>query len=316
MPNPASRPAGTNSASSSLAGRRRPSRSVPVFQAGQGAGLGPPAEIHRVDSSHPRVRLGPHAHRDLEILYFASAHGSHTVGPKQWPIRGGEIFLVPPGVPHDLTDMGDAVGWAVEFSPAALTSSSAGSLLLWRSNPLLSAFVVSETQSSASRVVVPDHRRQAWESLLLGMQGEAEARMPGHELTLSAYLSLVVVTVARLAGDFTGQLRLQDQPRLAEFFELVERRFREDLRLDDVARDLAMSGNYLTTLLTERTGRSFGQWITERRMAEARELLAGTDMPVQVVAARVGYDSPAYFSRRFTQVHGVPPRAWRRQVPF
>lgn len=286
-------------------------RRVPVFQARGYGALGPTTEIHHFDSTHPRVRVGAHAHTDLEILYFSQAAGSHRVGSRLWALRGGDIFVVPPGVPHDLTDMGDVSGWAIEFSPSALVSVSEESLLMWRANPLLSAFVASEHRSSASRITIPDHRRAAWEALLVGMQREAEERMQGYELAVASYLSLVMVTVARLAGDFTGQLRLQDQPLLAGCFETIERRFREDLRLDDVAAAVSVSGGYLTTIVKERTGRSVGEWITERRMAEARNLLRHTDMPADVIAPRIGYPDPAYFNRRFKQVHGMPPGAWR-----
>ena len=47
-------------------------------------------------------------------------------------------------------------------------------------------------------------------------------------------------------------------------------------------------------------------------MTEARRLLTGTDLPADVIARRVGFRDPTYFSRRFRQLHGAPPGAWRR----
>jgi AraC-like DNA-binding protein len=61
-----------------------------------------------------------------------------------------------------------------------------------------------------------------------------------------------------------------------------------------------------------RTGRTVGQWITERRMAEARRLLDGTDLTVAAVGARVGFRDPGYFVRTFRRAHGTAPQAWRR----
>ena len=54
------------------------------------------------------------------------------------------------------------------------------------------------------------------------------------------------------------------------------------------------------------------QWITERRMQEARRLLADTDLTVAEIAGRVGYREAGYFIRRFRTAHGVPPATWRR----
>jgi AraC-like DNA-binding protein len=60
-----------------------------------------------------------------------------------------------------------------------------------------------------------------------------------------------------------------------------------------------------------RTGRTVQEWIIERRMVEARELLAETDLPVGEVARRVGIPDAGYFSRLFSRAHGGTPRQWR-----
>jgi AraC family transcriptional regulator, transcriptional activator of pobA len=46
-------------------------------------------------------------------------------------------------------------------------------------------------------------------------------------------------------------------------------------------------------------------------MAEARTLLADTDLPIAEIAGRVGIGDPGYFSRLFGRTHGASPRAWR-----
>jgi hypothetical protein len=54
------------------------------------------------------------------------------------------------------------------------------------------------------------------------------------------------------------------------------------------------------------------EWISERRMAEARRLLVETDESVENIGARIGYDGPTYFARRFRISHREFPAAWRR----
>jgi AraC-like DNA-binding protein len=65
-------------------------------------------------------------------------------------------------------------------------------------------------------------------------------------------------------------------------------------------------------MVRRRTGRTVGDWITERRMVQARQLLTGTDLPVGEIARRVGLPDPGYFARVFRHSNGVTPRAWRR----
>jgi len=82
--------------------------------------------------------------------------------------------------------------------------------------------------------------------------------------------------------------------------------------ITDVAGAVGMSRGHLTTVVGRRTGRTVQQWITERRMREARRLLADTDLTVTEIAPRVGYREAGYFVRRFRTAHGVTPGAWRR----
>ena len=95
-------------------------------------------------------------------------------------------------------------------------------------------------------------------------------------------------------------------------FELVEARYHEPISLRDVAAAVGLTAGHLTTVIGRRTGRTVQQWITERRMREARRLLADTDLTVAEIAPRIGYREAGYFVRRFRATHGVTPGAWRR----
>lgn len=80
--------------------------------------------------------------------------------------------------------------------------------------------------------------------------------------------------------------------------------------LDAVAARLFLSTRTLKRRLHEQ-GTSFLRLLNETRHNDACELLARTDLPIQEVATRLGYENPANFSRAFTQAAGVPPSAYR-----
>ena len=60
---------------------------------------------------------------------------------------------------------------------------------------------------------------------------------------------------------------------------------------------------------------SFGlpphQYVLARRLAKARELLAGGDLPLGEVALMCGFASASHFSNRFRQAVGATPGAYR-----
>lgn len=59
-------------------------------------------------------------------------------------------------------------------------------------------------------------------------------------------------------------------------------------------------------------GRGPAEVLRDIRMERARRLLRDGELPVESIAARVGYRSAAAFSRAFAADHGVPPARWRR----
>ncbi|VBA35688.1 Arabinose operon regulatory protein [Mycobacterium innocens] len=143
------------------------------------------------------------------------------------------------------------------------------------------------------------------------IEAELTGRLEGYRKTGLAHLTLLLIDLARLADDVVVDLRRSGEPLLAEVFEVIDRRHAEPLSLRDVARELGMSPGHLTTVVRRRTGRTVGEWIVERRMAQARGLLADTDLPVSEVARRVGVGDPGYFSRLFSRTHCASPRQWR-----
>ena len=55
-----------------------------------------------------------------------------------------------------------------------------------------------------------------------------------------------------------------------------------------------------------------GRWVVRERVQASRELLAGSDLPIELVAERVGM-SAAGFRANFKQEIGISPAAYRRQ---
>jgi YesN/AraC family two-component response regulator len=106
-------------------------------------------------------------------------------------------------------------------------------------------------------------------------------------------------------------------PRLSEVFEFIEAHYHLQITLTDVAQAAGYSPPYLTTLVQEQTGRTVKQWITERRMVQARHLLTDTAQSIGQIAEAIGFRDASYFIRQFRQIHGVSPQVWRRseQMP-
>jgi AraC family transcriptional activator of pobA len=289
-----------------------PIRRVPIY------GLvtdpaGPRVVVRRIDHTHP-LPHSDHTHDFFVLAYFDQAAPTA-------PVRAGDLFVVAPGevVGAAAFALGDhglhgVSGWSVMFDAALLGAAPAASPLAWGTHPLLSPFVGGRRPGIARLFVAPA-ARAAWVARIAALEAELRERRGGHHAAATAHLTLLLVDVARLVDGVDGgvvtDLQLNREPLLGEVFAVIERRFTGPLSLRDVAKEVGISAGHLTTRVRERTGRTVLEWITERRLVEARRLLATTDAPVAAVAAAVGIPDPGYFARIFRRAHGVSPAAWR-----
>jgi AraC-like DNA-binding protein len=81
----------------------------------------------------------------------------------------------------------------------------------------------------------------------------------------------------------------------------------------DVAAAMCYSPHHLARVTRTMYGFSVRDLLLKRRMGAALDLLAHTTLPVADVAARVGFNDMAHFSRRFSAMMGSSPSQWRER---
>ncbi|MFI7642026.1 GlxA family transcriptional regulator [Nonomuraea sp. NPDC049400] len=84
------------------------------------------------------------------------------------------------------------------------------------------------------------------------------------------------------------------------------------LLLDDLASHAGMSRRTFTRHFRQEVGMSPGQWLTQQRVALARHLLETSDLPVDRIADRAGFGTPASLRQHLQAAVGVSPHAYRR----
>lgn len=92
---------------------------------------------------------------------------------------------------------------------------------------------------------------------------------------------------------------------------LVNRNPGMPFSVSEIAAAARMTPNHFSTLFRQCRGQNFLEYLTDRRVDLARELLRNLTLNIGEVAARCGYADPGYFARIFKQRTGVTPRVWR-----
>ncbi|HKS13843.1 MAG TPA: AraC family transcriptional regulator [Pseudomonas sp.] len=124
--------------------------------------------------------------------------------------------------------------------------------------------------------------------------------------------TLYAEPLRQLADGNAAQLSRRDA--LGRMSDYLRRNINDpDLCLHKVAAATYLSPTYLTHWLRKEIGKTFSELVLERRMHAARNYLLNGSRPVGEVARLCGFADEAYFSRRFRQMHGLPPGQFRRQ---
>lgn len=94
--------------------------------------------------------------------------------------------------------------------------------------------------------------------------------------------------------------------------QYVKTHLEEDLSLQKVARQMHFHPNYLSGKIKNKLGMSYTAFLVRQRMQLASELLRQTDLQVQTVAKKCGFNDSSYFNRVFRKEHGISPEQYRK----
>jgi two-component system response regulator YesN len=100
---------------------------------------------------------------------------------------------------------------------------------------------------------------------------------------------------------------------IAQVKDLIDRDYGKNLTLQEIARRVYLSINYLCTLFKQQTGMTVNDYLTRRRITEAKGLLAAQGLKLYEVAERVGYQDQKYFSKLFRRMTGHSPSEYRKE---
>lgn len=126
--------------------------------------------------------------------------------------------------------------------------------------------------------------------------------------------------LALLLLDYTGRpatLKLRGGLGPAQrrrVLERIEAQLADPLSVGQLAAELALSEYHFARMFRCSVGEAPHRWILRRRLARARELLAGGTLPLEAVAAATGFSHASHLLRHFRTVTGVTPNAYRQWV--
>ncbi len=118
--------------------------------------------------------------------------------------------------------------------------------------------------------------------------------------------STLVTTVA--ADQTAGGL---PECRLRRVAQYIQENLHREVRLAELGGLVHMSPYHFARLFKRSTGVSPHRFLIQRRLEEAKALLAAQTLPVAEIARSVGFRTASHFTATFRRATGITPSAYR-----
>ena len=248
-------------------------------------------------------RYETHDHSAVEILLTLEGMVTYTIEDKIYQVRKGEILIVPPDMLHSLS-MGEG---------------SSRYLFLFESDAIMA---MRDLKAMASYFHKPFHLRDGSDAhvrirelLLRAREAYEKREMMWNTMCYSCILRVYATLGQRYLSGIkprTGDnMRNMDSEVINAVMTYINNHYREELSLEDVARFAGFSRYYFSRSFKRQTGYSFKDYLCQKRLQVAMDLLIRTNRSMRDVAIESGFGSVATFNRVFREKKGCTPTQYR-----
>ncbi len=233
------------------------------------------------------------------FIYCVNGKGWFEVNDKRYDVKTNQYFILPAGISHTYAaDENDP--WTIYWIHFY------GSLAKHYATDCISPLNV--TPSMASRI---NTRINLFEEIFKTLKSSFAIENIRYAMaTFQHYLaSLRFIQQYRDANDKTAHGNDIVNVVTHFFDENIERH----LTLKEIADFSGLSPSRLSTVFKERTGHSPLNYFNFMKMRKACNFLDNTDLKLNQISLKLGIDDPYYFSRLFSHIMGVSPKAYRNR---
>jgi AraC family transcriptional regulator, transcriptional activator of pobA len=251
-------------------------------------------------------QIPAHRHEGLhQFQYLDQGQIQGTIDGREFAAQAPVMLMLAPGSVHAFTYSRDAIGHQMTVPTQTLAQ--------WLGD---AQFLGAELSESFVLDGLDQDQAHACRLLFDRVASEFQQGQPGRVPALLASATLLAVLYARGQGERFARGRAQGvrDTLVQRFLSLVEQHYTTGQTLGFYANSLHVSVDHLSRSCRTVLGQSALNLLHERRMLEARRLLAYSPMSVAEVATQLGYEDPAYFTKFFQRSTGNTPTQYRSLV--
>ncbi|QHW33986.1 AraC family transcriptional regulator [Paenibacillus rhizovicinus] len=264
------------------------------------------------DTKSPQRELPDHLHDWHELIYVYAGKGTLFINHAFYDMRPGDVFLIPGNTVHRAfpDERTPVTSSALFFAPSLIQPMNLG-----ESYSLLRCFEQARKRKQY-KLETSAAERETIARLLDDSQREGITRLPNYRVAILIRIHELLLTVNRMA---VPESAAQDEPGGAEpvwmrsTLTYIDAHLGDaDLKLADLSRRAAITPSHFSRVFKQLTGMNVTDYVVVKRIMLSKELLLRTDDSIGAICAQCGFDSESYFYKKFKQMTGMTPSAYKR----
>lgn len=255
-----------------------------------------------------------HVHDYYQICYVDCGHIEHWQEDSFVRLSAGDAFIIPPGFPHKIAYPDpNAFIYSLAFDESMFHSGFSCSNVYHFMSALKTTVEEERRLDVRLKISLNPSQRSTVKSLLESLIRETEAPYP---IEYSAAGSLVAAIMCILSqGYFFSDDQISDisnqYPSIIACINYIDNHYTERLTLRQLSEKFALSRSTFCSIFPKHTGMTLTQYVSEKRITKAINLIQNTDISINAIAKIVGYSEVSTFYRNFIKRTGAPPSSYR-----
>lgn len=251
-----------------------------------------------------------HTHDFIEIVYILSGTMTHVIDGVSYDVMRGDILFMNYGCAHEIIPNSDERSSYINilFSPESISENisptNAFSLLA------LASFNTMRNDADCGKLSFADSEKRAIENIVLNMLSECKEKKQGWEGIVENYLNILLKQMLRKSNAMMEYKEIDNMWR--ELLGYIEENLESKLSLYTLAQKCFYNPSYFSRIFKEKFGMSLMEYITQKRLEHAVELLEASSLSVEQIAQKVGFSDRNSFHHAFSRSYGLTPQQFRK----
>lgn len=258
-------------------------------------------------NDHDLTKVNRHTHNYYEFYFFLEGDISIQIDKETFPIKHGDILLVPPMLPHR------PIIHSLEIPYRRF--------VFWVScdywNHLMQispdyGYLMQYVQTSRQYIFHNDPITfNTVQSKILRLLEEIHSERFGRSAQISLCVNDLVLCLNRLIYERTVPHPQNEELDLyQQLLKYIEQHLDEDLSLETLSKKFYVSKYHIAHIFTDNLGISIHQYITKKRLTLCREAILGKSSITEIYTT-FGFGDYSSFYRAFKKEYGISPKDYR-----